>query len=154
LQRARTTQFETRRAQGLDVREGENCIASLARLPGFEQREFTLNGQVVGTGIVVTAEELASLLSRDPQVLYRWMGKGMLPRPVFEAKNERNRAQSVYSGGEARRIIEVFSEHQRHSLYYRSSHTETIQRINQAVAEARQAMGIKSVNSPKKVKGA
>lgn len=124
------------------MREGENCKSSLSQLGSFDVREVLYNDQVIGPAKVVTAEELAGLLNRDPQVLYRWMGKNMLPRPVFEAVNDRNRKQAVYTIAEARAIIHVFSAHQEFSLYYRSTHTETIQKIYHAVAAARQQMGV------------
>lgn len=143
LQRARATQFNMRREQGMDVREGENCRDNLPRLASVEKRDLMLDGEVFKTGVrAVTAEGLAELLNRDPQVLYRWMGKDMLPRPVFESLNDRNRRQAVYTTEEARAIMEVFGAHQETSLYFRTSHTDTISRIHAAVAAVRQKMGV------------
>lgn len=139
-QRARETQFAKRREAGMDVREGENCRENLHMLPSFEKREYFLGEESAGTNRVVTAEDLARLLNRDPQVLYRWMGKEMLPRPMFEAYNDRNRRQGVYLNEEARAIMEVFGEHQETSLYFRTSHVMTIRRIHNAVAAVRQKM--------------
>jgi hypothetical protein len=139
LQRARQTQFETRRAAGLEVREGEDCRRNLPMLASLAlMREIEHKGTVLGSVKTVTNDELAQALGRDPQVLYRWMGKDMLPRPVFEARNDRNRLQAVFTLDEANAIVNVFGEHQETSLYFRSTHTETIRRLNQAVALARQ----------------
>lgn len=151
-QRARRTQFAKRRDMGLDVREGENCRDNLTQLLGFEKRGVYLGDTEVTTARALTAEDLAGLLNRDPQVLYRWMGKKMLPRPVFEAINDRNRRQAVYTEEEARAIINVFGKHQEASLYFRTTHTETIRSIHQAVAAVRQKMGVIDDSHPQSAK--
>jgi hypothetical protein len=139
LQRARQAQFGTRRAAGFEVSEGEDCRRNIPMLDAAAQtRDIEQDGVALGSAKAVTVDELAQALNRDPQVLYRWMGKGMLPRPVFEARNGRNRLQAVFTLAEARAIVTVFGEHQETSLYFRSTHTGTIHRINQAVALARQ----------------
>ena len=126
------------------MREGEDCRKNLPLLEATAQvRAIEQNGVSLGSVKTVTSDELAQALNRDPQVLYRWMGKGMLPRPVFEARNDRNRLQAVFTLDEARAIVTVFGEHQETSLYFRSTHTDTIRRINQAVAHARQKIGAK-----------
>ena len=139
LQRARQTQFDTRRAAGFEVSEGEDCRRNLPMLEASAQtRDIEQNGVARGSAKTVTTDELAQALNRDLQVLYRWMAKGMLPRPAFEARNARNRLQAVFTLAEAREIVTVFGEHQETSLYFRSTHIDTIRRINQAVAQARQ----------------
>lgn len=141
LQRARQTQFDTRRAQGKDVREGENCRENMSQLGSFSKRAVYVGETEVFMDKVVTAEDLAALLERDPQVLYRWMGKDMLPRPVFEAYNDRNRKQGVYLNDEARAIMTHFSKHQETSLYFKTSHTDTINNIKSAVEAVRRQRG-------------
>jgi hypothetical protein len=147
LQRARQTQFQKRREAGMEVREDEDCRDNLGKLGSFEKRAIHLGETEFGTDRAVTAEDLAMLLNRNPQVLYRWMGTGMLPRPLFEIYNDRNRKQAVYLNDEARAILTVFGEHQQTSLYYRASHVDTINRIHRAVGAVRQKHGVNNANS-------
>ncbi|MFP3433580.1 hypothetical protein SB781_27750 [Paraburkholderia sp. SIMBA_061] len=141
LQRARQTQFESRRASGFEVREGEDCRRNLPMLDALaKKRGIEQNGVTIGSAKMITSDQLAQVLGRDLQVLYRWMHGGMLPRPLVEARNERNRLQSYYTLDEARAIVTFFGEHQQTSLYFRSTHIDTILRIKQAVALARQKM--------------
>jgi hypothetical protein len=50
--------------------------------------------------------------------------------------------QAVYTSDEARAIMEVFGAHQEVSLYFRTSHVETIKRIHAAVDAARRKLGV------------
>jgi hypothetical protein len=85
-------------------------------------------------------DEVAVALCRNQQVLYRWVKADLLPPPGFEALNFRNRWQDVYTVPEVRAMIEVFSEHQKTSQYYRTYHEQTREKFFAAVFAAREVV--------------
>lgn len=108
-----------------------------------EHREIDLPNGGTSPQLTLTVDELSDLLSRNTQVLYRWMNGGMFPRPLFMAVTHRGRKQGVYLAEEAEALANVLGEHQETSQYYRSYHTETRDRMFGAVQEIRARMGVK-----------
>lgn len=93
--------------------------------------------------LTFTCDDLARAVSRNPQVIYRWMQAELLPPPIYKAKNHRNRWQEVYTVTEVRAIMNVFGEHQKTSQYYRSFHTDTRDAMFAVVKDARESMTTK-----------
>lgn len=137
IQQVREGYRRNRAEDGLDVRE-DDCIESLPKLPQIGQiREVRITDEQTVRLLTFTVDEVAVALTRNQQVLYRWIKADLLPPPAFEARNFRNRWQAVYTVPEVRAMIEVFSEHQKLSQYYRSYHEETRAKFFSAVLAAR-----------------
>lgn len=84
-----------------------------------------------------TIEEVASVLERDAQVIYRWLKSGLLPSPECRALNERNRWQNVYTLGEILCMRDVLACHFQRSVYFKAHHTDTQERLSRAFAAER-----------------
>lgn len=128
---------KTRAERGLPVRM-DDCRTNLERLPEVAHiRETQLPSGRSQDLLTLTIEELATLLDRNVQLLYRWMNADLLPEPVFFIAGYRGRMQGVYLAEEARAIMEVFGAHQEVSQYYRVAHVETRARLFAAVEDIR-----------------
>jgi hypothetical protein len=137
IQTVRDKYRKTRAEEGLPVRQ-DDCRSNLDRLRMIGQvRELRVDAQRTVRALTFTVDEFGEALTRNAQVLYRWISADMLPGPVFEARNHRNRWQSVYTVQEVRAMIEVFGSHQEQSQYYRSFHTETRDKLFAASEVAR-----------------
>lgn len=141
IQLGRETYRKVREAQGLQVRL-EDCREQLPRLGEIGVTRAVLSPDGPVPLLTFSVDELAVALSRNPQVLYRWMAAGMLPRPVVRAVNDRKRVNAVFLEAEVRALMEVFGEHQTKSAYYRSYHEETRDKIAEAVSRVRAFMRI------------
>jgi hypothetical protein len=96
IQQVRESYRAKRRQEGRTVRE-EDCRENIKALPYLgEIREVTAPDGQKFLALTLTVDELANALNRSPQVLYRWMGDGLLPEPLVAARNSRNREQRVY----------------------------------------------------------
>jgi hypothetical protein len=137
IQTVRSAYWRTRVEEGAPVRQ-DDCRANLESLNLIGQvRELRAGAQPMVQALTFTMDEAGEALTRNAQVLYRWIMADMLPGPVYEARNHRNRWQAVYTEPELRALLEVFGDHQTRSQYYRIFHTETRERLFAAVAAQR-----------------
>lgn len=126
-----------RQEQGVEVRD-DDASENLAELRMIgQEREVRLREDRIVQELTFTVEEIAKAVDRNPQVIYRWLQNGMLPKAVYEGRNMRNRWHTLYTVHEARAIMMVFSAHQCRSQYYREVHTDTRDRMFEAVRAAR-----------------
>lgn len=146
IKQVRETYRRTREAEGASVRQ-EDCRENLPKL--FELgrvRTIRVSGQQVKDNapkkLTFTLEELAKTLGRNTQVLYRWLSDDMIPAPLYEALNERNRWQGVYTEDEVTAIVQIFGKHQEISQYYRTFHENTRNSIHSAVKKLRNSQQI------------
>lgn len=147
-----------RQQQGLEVREGD-CRENVELLPDIgEERLVTLTTGEEVDMLTFTTEELAKALDRSQQVLYRWFGADLFPRPVVLAKltvtetvdgeeitRGVNNNQPVYTHDEAAALLEVFGQHQENSQYYRKYHTETRDRLFATAKRVRNSLKVQGV---------
>jgi len=146
IQQARDLYKRERLAEGSEARE-EDCRINIPDLPQIGVvRELRVDDEHSVRMLTFTCDDLARAVSRNPQVIYRWMQAELLPTPIYKAKNHRNRWQEVYTVAEVRAIMGVFGEHQKTSQYYRSFHTDTRDLMVAAVKDARDAMATKIAN--------
>lgn len=125
IQQVRESYRRARISEGLPVRE-DDCRKNISLLPQIGQvRDVRIDDDHRVRRLTFTLDELAQSMCRNTQVVYRWIMTGMLPSPMFEARNQRNRWQSVYLEDEVTAILQVFGKHQETSQYYRAFHTET-----------------------------
>jgi hypothetical protein len=137
VQKVRDKYRKEREDAGAAVRQ-DDCRTNLDRLHLIgQERELHAGGQPAVQALTFTVDELGEALTRNAQVLYRWISSGMFPTPAFKALNARNRWQAVYTEAEARALLGVFGEHQTRSQYYRAFHTETRDSLFAAVLAAR-----------------
>jgi hypothetical protein len=137
IQTVRDKYRKAREDAGAAVRQ-DDCRTNLGRLHLIGQlRELHAGGQPAAQALTFTVDELGEALTRNAQVLYRWISSDMFPAPTSQALNTRNRWQAVYTEAEARALLGVFGEHQMRSQYYRAFHTETRNRLCAAVVAAR-----------------
>ena len=104
----------------------DNCGSNLKNLSKLGVRRRTAGSK--GQSVTFTIAELAGCMNRHPQVLYRWIEKGMLPAPGVRLEKPLdfgNMHNEVYSLQQARAMIEVMSGHQRSTPYYRADHRAT-----------------------------
>lgn len=130
IAREREKYRKTREEQGQSVRS-EDCrenIGALKHLGALRVARFP-DGSEVYTN-TLTLEEFGKAIGRDVQVLYRWMGEEMFPRPTLLSRIG-NRDQAVFTETETTALLGVFGEHQERSQYYRNYHEETRQRLFQ-----------------------
>lgn len=86
----------------------------------------------------------------NPRIMHRWIAKGMLPAPLLEVSEvtgsfgraDGTSILKVYTEEEIKAVIEVLGAHQSAMRYYRASHTNTVQEINDAVAKVRKELNI------------
>ena len=137
IRQVRAGYRRTRTEIGLAVRWGD-CLGNIQKLSEIGQMRQVRRGTGHGYLLLTfTIAETAEALSRNPQVLYRWVKSRLLLPPVLEAYNSRNRWQKVYSEDEVRAIIKGFSAHQKNSQYFRLHHRETSNRICQDLEQLR-----------------
>lgn len=76
-----------------------------------------------------TTEEVADLLGRQTQALYRWRSAGKFPHGVWRTKAETGNFKQVYTVSETKAILKVFGEHFAETPYYHESHKVTRDRL-------------------------
>lgn len=155
-QQVRDSYLRSRMAQGLDVRDGD-CRENISLLPdiGTERLVVLTTGEQVDM-LTFTTEEMSKALDRSQQVLYRWFGADLFPRPVALARIPSNNNQPVYTHDEVAALLEVFGQHQEESQYYRKYHIATRDKLfatAQRVRNSLRAQGVpmELVKKPKKV---
>lgn len=156
-QQTRMTYRRLRDAEGKPARS-DDCAENIPFLghlaPGCDPKNPVYLGITRGVRmkdgsrkpmLTLTVEEMAKALNRNQQVLYRWFAADMFPRPKAMAETAHNQNQLVYLKSEAIAAMTEFSRHQNESQYYRERHTETRDRIFDAVDDARAALADKGV---------
>lgn len=137
IQQVRESYRRARLNEGLEVRE-DDCRKNIGLLPQIGQvREVRIDDERRVRRLTFTLDELAQAMCRNTQVVYRWIMTDMLPAPMFEARNQRNRWQSIYLEDEVLAILNVFGKHQETSQYYRAFHTDTKVAVLAAVDDVR-----------------
>jgi gamma-glutamylcyclotransferase (GGCT)/AIG2-like uncharacterized protein YtfP len=106
----------------------------LAEIETFASRRF-MSGASEQAALTLTVEELARFLDRHPQVVRRWISKGLIPPPVATALNSRNRLQRVYTLREAAVIGEAIADHESRSSYLRCDHSHVLDLISTRLKE-------------------
>lgn len=119
----------------------DDCRTRLASVPDHGSEMLVVcPGRTPFTILAFTVTDLAALLQRNVQVLYRWMKAGIFPYPTLHVvANTPGPVQRVYCREEIEAIMHVFGAHQQLSQYYRNAHTETREGLFQAVKNVRQA---------------
>jgi hypothetical protein len=137
IAQVRESYRQGRLRDGLSVRQ-DDCRENIPLLTKIGQdRPARVDGEVLSRHLTFTIDELAVALGRNTQVVYRWVSSGLMPGPVFEARNSRDRWQHVYVEGEVRALLEVIGAHQATSQYYRARHSETRDRVMQSMRAVR-----------------
>jgi hypothetical protein len=89
-------------------------------------------------------EELADLIGRNTQVLYRWRSDFKWPETVFKVKHGPKSIElGVYVKDEVKALVEVFGAHQKETPYYHGkAHSATREKLFAAIAEVREKLGV------------
>lgn len=89
------------------------------------------------SGISFSMEELGKVLGGyNVQNIHRWYRNGQLPRPTMTSANV-----SVYSLDEVLAIMPILAQHQAERAYFLKRHTDTVQKIADAIRAVRQQKG-------------
>jgi hypothetical protein len=87
---------------------------------------------------------LAAFVKYHPMVVRRWIENGQLPVPVVVAAllvtdkvPEGDNDIAVYTVPEANAILEALVTHQQSFRYFRTTHKDTIERIQAAIGRIR-----------------
>lgn len=107
-------------------------------------REVTMEDGAVKSMMVLTSEELANVLGKTPNMVYRWRSSKKLPYGVMTAVEGRA-VVTVYSEAEVYAMVSVLADHFGRRLYYHDSHEETRKALFTAVDKARRSL----INAPR-----
>lgn len=119
-----------------DVYDPRTRIPELASL-AVQRDVFADNGEVA-TMACFTTEEVADLLERKTQALYRWRSSGKFPHGRFNTKvGITGTVKQVYTVAETEAILNVFGAHFVETPYYHEAHEETRSRLFAAIDAAR-----------------
>lgn len=136
-QQTRQSYQHSRAKEGRQVR-ADNCAANLANLGSFGTvRDVVYEEGQYKEHLTFTVEEIAKVLNRNRQVIYRWTSTDMFPRPTARAVTDHNHNQPVYVEQEVIGAVKAFSAHQTISQYYHQRHVETRDKIYAAMYSAR-----------------
>lgn len=124
------------------ARVDEDCRENLGRLKEVgEYRTVQLApGAEEQVLLTFNTKELAGLLNRNTNILYRWQSSGVLPKPVVP--NRDFGGIPVFTEPEVRALMEVFGNHQQVTQYLRAKDKTTIRAFYDALAKVRQKHGI------------
>ncbi len=87
-----------------------------------------------------TTTDLADIVGRHVQVVYRWIKNGHLPGPRFNCAEGENQHREVYVREEMVAMLSVLRDHFSRTAYLRMDHDETISALHSAVALARREL--------------
>lgn len=130
----------------------DSCLDRIREIRSYgSSREVRVNDGPVQVRFCLTTQELGEIIGgHKASVMYRWQGKGLLPKPiakgrVFYSTTGRGgdywlNDQPVYLEEEVAAIMQPLGEHQRNFRYYRTSDTETVAAIFDAVEAVRQSL--------------
>lgn len=82
------------------------------------------------TVVCYTVPEAARAMGRTEITFKRWIEDDMIPAPVLR---DTTRGYRQYSAGELTTIARILAEHEREFTYYMFTHTQTRERIMQAI---------------------
>lgn len=137
-QRYRETHLKS---EGRDCRENIEAIESIG---DYRIIEGSLGE--VDEHLCLTIPEIAEALGGyAPQVVYRWIGDGRFPDAIYKGRNVETGTfldQKVYHVQEVVGMLEVFGKHQETHMYFKKTHEDTIQALNNAVEAARQELNL------------
>jgi hypothetical protein len=116
-----------------------NCLGNAAKVPSSGQvMAVQLDGSDFVIGRVFTQADVAELLNRGQQVIYRWHQRGVFPSPVLAD----DRGNRFYSDAEVLDFIQIMGELQQITVHYRAAyHKEFLDRLNHASFEHNRARG-------------
>lgn len=135
-----------RRKNGVVLRD---CSVNLLTLRQFGNVRRVLLGKRSegGRGVRMvrcfTSTEMAEFLGGySIQNFYRWLARGLMPRPVFTVSEEGRPDIEVYLEQEARMIGNVMLEHQRQKSYLTAKDVATVRSFFNAVNVVRAKYGV------------
>ncbi len=126
------------------IREEPSCLTVLPELHTYGDRRSVVFPDGREDELhTFTTDELADVIGRNVQVLYRWRQDGRWPFPTLLCRDVTRIPVFVYSLEEVRAIIEIFGRHQERTPYYhRKHHGELRAGIFAATRAALAAIGI------------
>lgn len=121
---------------GLDVTHA--AVKTKKLLAKYGKRRKLVDGARV---LTFTVKESAQVLgSYNEQSIYRWIRDGRLPPMMYTAYEETQGKSgtydaeiAVYIEGEMYEMARILNEHQQEYSYYRACHTDTVDKLYDAV---------------------
>jgi len=123
--------------------ETTDCRKNIKNLDKLGALRVVRLGRIEVKAICFTKRQLAEAFNIKPLTMYKWVGGGRIPEPVFklvyadDAKVNGENAGMVYHRKEVRAMLDVVGEHQSQYAHYRETHTETIAAVKAAINKAR-----------------
>lgn len=141
--RQKAIQQSRKKFEDRDVNEDAQHLTQVRdKIASYGQvREVSLPDGTVRQMLVLTSDELATVLGRTPNMLFRWRSSGKVPYGILQTRVGKTNAQA-YSVPEVAAMVDVLKDHFTERYYYHDSHTETIQRLFTQVINTRRSMGI------------
>jgi len=150
----RQKQIEASRKTYRDERGVEmfSCLDRLSDLDSYGERRTAILRDATGSEILrleheltFTMRELAELLGYAMPVVYRWKSRGLLPAPLAYSLITILKGKcapydtwaTVYLEGEVEEIVKIIGTHQQSVRYFRTTDTETIDALKDALAAVR-----------------
>jgi hypothetical protein len=90
----------------------------------------------------ITTPNLAKLLQKLYQTVWRWIKSEMIPAPIITSLAWPSKPFFVFHVEEARALVEIIGEHEKTTRYFRKDHRDVVMRIEQRITEIRQSLGI------------
>jgi hypothetical protein len=109
-----------RRNKDVEPATLKSCIGNVAQVAssGALLAVRYKNGQELVIGRVFTQTDVAKLLDRQPQVIYRWHQREIFPSPALVD----DKGNTYYADEEVTDFIRIIGEHQRTTPHYRADH--------------------------------
>lgn len=113
-----------------------NCGVSLDYIDTIKERHIvTTEDGYVFNAYVFSLNQTAALLDKNYPTLWRWVDRGIVPKPIFyrvEGKKE-----AVFHISEVRALIEEISEHEKKYKYFTKKSVYTIRNIENRLNRVR-----------------
>lgn len=108
-----------RRSNEVDPSTMQSCLSNVGNVASSgSTRAVQYAGSKFVIGRVFTQTDVAALMGRQPQVIYRWHQRGIFPSPVL-TDDTGNR---FYADEEVTRFVIIMGEHQNETPHYRTDH--------------------------------
>lgn len=122
IREQRRESYRRQRAGDTPVVDTGSCLANIARVDtmGVELPVRAGEQGNLVTGRVFNQKMTATMLDRQPQVIYRWHQRGIFPGPVLQDAS----GNLYYADVEVKHFVRILGEHQLTTPHYRVDHTD------------------------------
>ncbi|QSY98686.1 hypothetical protein J2J97_31950 (plasmid) [Rhizobium bangladeshense] len=109
-----------RRNKSVEPATLKSCLGNVAKVAssGALLAVRYKDGKDLVIGRVFTQTDVAKLLDRQPQVIYRWHQRGIFPSPSLVD----DKGNTYYADAEVTAFVTIIGQHQQTTPHYRADH--------------------------------